>query len=478
MVKLILGVICILALNCHECFGKSALRGMFPDKYPPMKQNGVDPGQPVFLSPYIEKGQFQEAMEASKVGHIDGVDQTSYAGFITTNTTYNSNMYFWFFPAQNEPETAPVVLWLQGGPGGSSLFGLFVENGPYLVNKDIKFVKKDITWNSKYSMLYIDNPVGTGFSFTDKDEGYARNEVDVARDLYSCLTQFFQVFNKLQNNPFYVTGESYAGKYVPAISYKIHTENLNPFPKVRINLQGLAIGDGLCDPETMMLQYADFMYNIGMLDEKQRDYFQGYAKQAVQHIQNKEFGKAFGIFDMLLNGDLYPYKPYFYNVTKTNNYYNFLETEAPADFDYYGTALAEPDIRKAIHVGNLTYHPGSEVEKHIINDIMDTVKPWVKVLMNNYRVMMYTGQLDIIVAIPLTEAFLLTVDWNGLDKYKQADRMIWRVNPSDAEVAGYVRQVDTFYQVIVRGGGHILPYDQPARSFDMIDRFISNRGFQ
>jgi vitellogenic carboxypeptidase-like protein len=60
---------------------------------------------------------------------------------------------------------------------------------------------------------------------------------------------------------------------------------------------------------------------------------------------------------------------------------------------------------------------------------------------------MYTGQLDIIVAIPLTEAFLLTVDWNGLDKYKQADRMIWRVNPSDAEVAGYVRQVDTFYQV-------------------------------
>jgi hypothetical protein len=60
MEKLILGVICVLALTCHECFGKSALRGMFPDKYPPMKQNGVDPGQPVFLSPYIEKGQFQE----------------------------------------------------------------------------------------------------------------------------------------------------------------------------------------------------------------------------------------------------------------------------------------------------------------------------------------------------------------------------------------------------------------------------------
>ncbi|XP_053373156.1 probable serine carboxypeptidase CPVL isoform X2 [Mercenaria mercenaria] len=470
----LLYTVCLLTIACHEGFGKSALRGMFPDKYPPMKQNGVDPGQPVFLTPYIEQGQFKQAMEASKVGPIEGVDQTSYAGFITVNKTYNSNMYFWFFPAQNKPESAPVLVWLQGGPGGSSLFGLFVENGPYLVNKDIKFVKKDITWNSKYSMLYIDNPVGTGFSFTDKDEGYARNEVDVARDLYSCLTQFFQVFNQLQNNSFFVTGESYAGKYVPAISYKIHEENKQLFPKVRINLQGLAIGDGLCDPETMMIQYADFMYNIGMLDEEQRDYFQGYAKTAVQYIQKKEFGKAFDIFDMLILGGPGSFVG---NVTMAEDYYNFLRTKAPADFDYYGTALADPEIRKAIHVGNLTYHAGTEVEKHIINDIMDTVKPWVATLMDNYRVMMYTGQLDIIVAIPLTEAFLMTVPWSGLEQYKAAGRLVWRIHSNDTEVAGYVRNVNNFYQVIVRGGGHILPYDQPARSFDMIDRFINDKGF-
>lgn len=61
--------------------------------------------------------------------------------------------------------------------------------------------------------------------------------------------------------------------------------------------------------------------------------------------------------------------------------------------------------------------------------------------------MMYTGQLDIIVAIPLTEAFLMTVPWDGLDDYKTTKRMIWRVNPDDKEVAGYVRQVNNFYQV-------------------------------
>jgi len=60
--------------------------------------------------------------------------------------------------------------------------------------------------------------------------------------------------------------------------------------------------------------------------------------------------------------------------------------QAPLDFDYYASALAEPAIRKAINVGNLTYHSGEQVEKHLINDVMDTVKPWVTTLMDNYKV--------------------------------------------------------------------------------------------
>ncbi|MBN3278199.1 CPVL carboxypeptidase, partial [Polyodon spathula] len=88
-------------------------------------------------------------------------------------------------------------------------------------------------------------------------------------------------------------------------------------------------------------------------------------------------------------------------------------------------------------------------------------------------VLIYSGQLDVIVAAPLTERFLPTVPWSKVEEYKKADRFFWKVNPDDSEVAGYVRQVGEFYQVIVRGGGHILPYDQPERSFDMIDRFLS-----
>ena len=123
-------------------------------------------------------------------------------------------------------------------------------------------------------------------SFTDKDEGYATNQVQVAKDLYEALRQFFLVFTEVQHSDFYITGESYAGiiiidelctpvviseefriwlipgKYVPAISYKIHKMNQDP-ANVRINLKGLAIGDGLTDPIHQM-NYGDFLFQTGL----------------------------------------------------------------------------------------------------------------------------------------------------------------------------------------------------------------------
>lgn len=440
-----------------------------------MIKNGVDPGNPVYLTPLIEQGKFDEAQKASLVGQLDGTNLKSYAGFITVNKTYDSNMFFWFFPSQKDPANDPVLLWLQGGPGGSSLFGLFVENGPLMVDKNFKLLEKKINWNSRFSMIYIDNPVGTGFSYTHNDMGYATNEVDVGRDLYSCLTQFFMAFYQYQKNDFYATGESYAGKYVPAISYKIHMEN--PTAKLKINFKGMAIGDGVSDPQTMMPQYATYLYSIGLLDEYQRAYFQSMTDKAVAYINDKKFLDAFMIFDQLLNGDITPYPSFFYNVSGTSNYYNFLLTTQPEEFNYYGNYLAMPEVRKAIHVGNLTYNDGSMVEKYLLKDVMDTVKPWVAVLMDNYKVMFYNGQLDIIIPVPMTEAFLLTVPWSGAQKYNQVDRLVWKINPSDTEVAGYVRQVGGFYQVIVRTAGHILPYDQPERGLDMITRFVENASF-
>ncbi|XP_044102235.1 probable serine carboxypeptidase CPVL isoform X4 [Neovison vison] len=376
-----------------------------------------DVGKPLFLTSYIEAGKLAEGKRKSLVPPFPGLNVKSYAGYLTVNKTYNSNLFFWFFPAQ----------------------------------------------------------VGTGFSFTDDPQGYAVNEDDVARNLYSALVQFFLLFPEYKNNDFYATGESYAGKYVPALAHYIHV--LNPVMKMKINLKGIALGDAYSDPESIIGGYATFLYHIGLLDEKQRKYFQKQCDECVKYIKEKRWLQAFEVLDKLLDGDLTSNPSYFQNITGCPSYYNILQCKEPEDQNYYGKFLSLPEVRQAIHVGNRTFSDGSEVEKYMREDTVKSVKLWLAELMNNYKVLIYNGQLDIIVAASLTERSLMAMKWKGSQKYKQAERKVWKILKSDNEVAGYVRQVDDFSQVIVRGGGHILPYDQPLRTFDMINRFIFNRGW-
>jgi vitellogenic carboxypeptidase-like protein len=364
-----------------------------------------------------------------------------------------------------------VLLWLQGGPGSSSLFGLFVENGPLVVAKDGSVSRREITWNKEYHMLYIDNPVGTGFSFTNESGGYAVDETEVGINLYRALTQFFTVFSDYVGSDFYVTGESYAGKYVPAIAYRIHLENQGN-PKVKINLKGVAIGDGLVDPVNMFGGYGDLMFQFGLVDENEKAHIDNETAIGVEYMRKKEFYQAFLIFDRLMNGDIYPYPTYFYNVTGVTDYYNILRTTEPEEYNYYLPYIHMNSTRAAIHVGNLSYGDhATDVEIHLANDIMNSTADWLAVLMDNYKVLIYNGQLDLIVGAPLTERFLQVLQWSGQKEYLSVQKKIWKVKGSD-EVAGYIRQVSNFWQVVVRGAGHILPHDQPARGYDLITRFV------
>ncbi|XP_064467760.1 probable serine carboxypeptidase CPVL [Ornithodoros turicata] len=468
---------CLLVICCLLCGAQAwlgGLRMMYRPKTLPVDERGPPVGDALFLTPYIRQGRLEEARNLSRVGPI-GTDPEleSYSGFFTVKELYHNNLFFWFFPAKEEPSTAPVILWLQGGPGGSSLFGLFVEHGPYRVTAAGNAQLRNLTWARQFSMLYVDNPVGAGFSFTEDDAGYARNQTDVANDLYEALQQFFTLFPEYKKNDFYASGESYAGKYVPAIAYKIHTEGIK---ESGINLRGIAIGDGMCDPETMF-DYADFLYQVGLVDRNQASFIRRESERARDLIRQKRFMEAFYIFDKLLNGDETNSSSYFQNVTGLNFYYNFLLAQSPPEFDFYHTFVQAPRIRKSIHVGDLPFNDGSKCEAHLLDDMMRSVKPWVGTLMDHYKVLIYNGQLDIIIAYPLTENFVSTISWHGAHEYAHAPRKIWRLPSKENDVAGYVKRVGKFFQVLVRNSGHILPYDQPESAFDLITRFVRDLPF-
>lgn len=235
-----------------------------------------DAGEPLFLTPLIRANRIQEAQDAAKV-ILTGVDSPdSYSGFFTVNELYDSNLFFWFFKSRNRPLSDPVILWLQGGPGASSLFGLFVENGPFYATNSSKVELRDHAWTNNHSILYIDNPVGVGFSFVGNDLGYADSQTQIGKDLHCALVQFFKLFPELQKNDFFIAGESYAGKYVPAAAYTILKNN--PSAELKINLQGIAIGDGLSDPVSQMTQYGSLLYGIGFIDINVRTQFEQLEK--------------------------------------------------------------------------------------------------------------------------------------------------------------------------------------------------------
>lgn len=105
---------------------------------------------------------------------------------------------------------------------------------------------------------------------------------------------------------------------------------------------------------------------------------------------------------------------------------------------------------------------------------MQSVAPWISTLLSHYRVLTYNGQLDIIVAYPLTENYLQNLQFSGADQYKRAERFQWRVG---TDLAGYVKQAGNLTEVLVRNAGHMVPTDQPKWAWDLMSRFTRNKPF-
>lgn len=161
--------------------------------------------EPLILTNYLH-----DPAQARQLSSVSGVwSYPSYSAFFTVNATMGSNMYWWFFSAQNGDATAPLLVYLEGGPGVSSLLSLFYQMGPFSVSSNATtLIPNPLSWNKDYHMIFIDNPVGTGFSFTKDPAGFATNEYQVARDLYSLMEQFYTVFPAYKPNELYVIDTS------------------------------------------------------------------------------------------------------------------------------------------------------------------------------------------------------------------------------------------------------------------------------
>ncbi|PYH87529.1 alpha/beta-hydrolase [Aspergillus ellipticus CBS 707.79] len=193
--------------------------------------------------PYLNNKTQEFAVNGSAIPNVTFDIGESYAGYLpNTVTGYpSSNLYFWFFPSSNPNASDEITVWLNGGPGCSSLAGLMLENGPFLWEPGTYApVRNPFSWTNLTNVVYIDQPSGTGFSLGPST---AISEFDIARQ----FTYFWKLFARtfdLQNRKVYLTGESYAGQYIPYIAAQmLDMKNTTYFNVAGVQLNDPYIND-------------------------------------------------------------------------------------------------------------------------------------------------------------------------------------------------------------------------------------------
>ncbi|SOV04770.1 probable serine-type carboxypeptidase f precursor [Ustilago sp. UG-2017a] len=221
----------------------------------------------------------------------------SYAGLmpISSNPDEERKLYFWYFPTKNPKASNEITIWMNGGPGCSSLEGLSQENGPWSWQYGTyRPVPNPWTWQNLTNIVWVEQPVGTGFS---QGKPNITTEAELAEQFKGFFHNFVDTFD-LQNRSVYITGESYAGQYVPNIASSMLDEKNKEY----FNVTGIMIYDPSINADTITEQvptaaFVDYWGGLFPFNDtikaqiKEMDEKCGYTKYLEEHLTFPPKGK-------------------------------------------------------------------------------------------------------------------------------------------------------------------------------------------
>ena len=141
-----------------------------------------------------------------------------YSGYLTATET--KKLHYAFVESESAPETDPVIIWFNGGPGCSSMLGMMQENGPVVLDDGEDYFKTNpYPWNVRANVLYIESPAGVGWSVAGTDADLDTNDMVQSQDAINALRDWFVKFPEYLPNDLFVSGESYGGIYVPYLAW-------------------------------------------------------------------------------------------------------------------------------------------------------------------------------------------------------------------------------------------------------------------
>eukprot|EP01083_Nonionella_stella_P262424 892368_1 len=441
------------------------------------------------------------------------INYKQYSGYL--DATSSHHLHYWFQESQNDPANDPVVLWLNGGPGCSSLDGLLYEQGSIHVYDNATLWNNPYSWNLNTSVIYMEAPICVGFSYQDGVTNCQSSDNATAEDNYHALLDFFKKFPMYQKNKFYVTGESYGGIYVPTLTLRILQGNAKG-EGTKINLSGFAVGNGVTKDSTMDEGLQWFYYHHGFFSESEWDTMQkacctgSYTRKtcdfsggsaacrtAVNNANAKcchdlnpynIYGECFrtpepGIIDedaytrLDESNQLYSWDKYIRHMRyiKGEQWYENNLKGVPPCLDAKGatTYLNEPKVKAALHVKtSITW---SICSNHLnyrsqYRDLTDTYKAIFSMDSNVYATV-YNGDTD-------TACNFLGDEW-FVDDLGLTAQNTWRewfiTDTNGQQVGGWTKDFARLHFVTVRGSGHMVPQYKPAAGLKMFNAFIANQ---
>ncbi|XP_024389236.1 serine carboxypeptidase-like 50 [Physcomitrium patens] len=397
------------------------------------------------------------------------------SGYLDVNTATATSLFYAYYEAlepSDELLKTPVILWLQGGPGCSGLIGNFGELGPWRVAEDMKLEKNTAPWNRRFGLLFIDSPAGSGFSIAPSPDSIVTNQYHVARDLFRALELFFSDPD-YKSRPLYITGESYGGKYVPALGYYVMAKSRRLLFKTEqppYELRGIAIGNGLTHPIVQVQTYGATAYYMGLIDKEQQKVLDGLAKESKERILKKDWLGAVAARSNLTRilramSGLATLE----DVRKSVDYF----TDANGT-DYLTAFVNLETVKKALGAHtNITWTQCSDlVDEKMQVDIMKSTKWMLEALLPQLPVLLYQGQWDIQDGVASSEAWMRTIAWRSSAAFWASERKLWK---EEGKLAGYIRTLENLSHVVVAGAGHLAPSDQNLRTQRMIEAWIDGK---
>ncbi|KAI1357360.1 Alpha/Beta hydrolase protein [Xylaria arbuscula] len=411
-----------------------------------------------------------------------------HAGHIEITPEHNGNLFFWHFQNKHIANKQRTIIWLNGGPGCSSEDGAMMEIGPYRLKDSNTLQYNNGSWHEFANLLFVDNPVGTGFSYVDTNS-YVSELDEMASQFIIFLEKWYKLFPEYEHDDIYIAGESYAGQHIPYIARAILDRNKQAEATKAWNLKGVMIGNGWISPNEQYEAYITFAYEKGIvekgselgnkLEAQLRVCRNDLALTSSNKVDNRACEQI--LSDMLRltqkkgkNGENQCVN--MYDVRLTDSYPS-CGMNWPPDLQYVTPYLRKSEVVSALHINPNKNTGWTECNGAVGNAFSaQKSKPAVDLLpglLEEINVLLFSGSEDLICNHMGTEAFLSKMEWNGgkgfeLSPGNTAARRPWTFEGDDA---GFWQEARNLTYVLFNNSSHMVPFDYPRRTRDMLDRF-------